>query len=105
MNDLLYNWHIHFIYVIIGYVYVIIRLFLQIVLNSGMNDHDFLCVCAYLKRMCLFLGRKKGLPFFSRKIGLFSATFIPMSAITCYSQQNVPDSQMNVPHFLVICHF
>ena len=77
-----------------------------------MNDHDFVCVCAYFKWMCQFLGQKKGLPFFFEKIGLFPATFIPISGIICYSKHSVPESHMIVPDshmkvqpFVVICHF
>ncbi len=52
----------------------------------------------------VFRPKKKGYLFFWEKIGPFPATFILMSAIICYSQQSVPESHMNVPHFVVICH-
>ena len=97
----------------VAYLWLFV-LFLRTVLKSGMNYHDFVCVCAYFKWLCQFLGQKKGLyPFFFwNKIGLFPATFIPISGIICYSKHSVPESHMNVPeshmnvqHFVVICHF
>ncbi len=47
-------------------------LFPRNVLKSGMNDRDFVCVCAYFKWLCQFLGQKKGLPFFFGKNWPFS---------------------------------
>jgi hypothetical protein len=65
-----------------------------------------LCVFVPILNGCAsFSAKKKGYLFFLAKIGLFPATFIPMYGIICYSQQSVPESHMNVPHFVVICHF
>ena len=72
MNDPLYNWHNHFIYVIIGYVYVIIKFFFTDCSQFRNEWSRFsVCLCLIKTNVPVYRAKKRVTFFFCEKLAFF----------------------------------